>query len=371
MDILNISEIQNGSLAGLLQFSFTSAAPASMAGSAKRPKPQRQLNALFLSENLENYLAKCHQAFQKGIGSIYNVRFFDPVPVPQKNKLSVEQIAQKAYPLEPLDIVFEYCAIDSNSGEFAPYLDGMADFDGIYCLLLCDFWNLRYQHIDAFIHSILRHKVDYILTYFPHPLNVFKDTPLADRTLYLLPCFDPEIFTDWQVPKQYDVSFLAAGTQEYSPFYPERYLLHKKLAKSSLRYLSAPHPAKGSFFLQKNHPLMGKGFSQHLNACLGSINTGGIYKTPNPRSIEILASHTCLFAFEHFDRGRLHLEDGKNYVAITYDNALDKIEYYLNNPGALSQITEAGYRLAMKEHSCFVRAKQFEDMLFEVNNAQI
>jgi spore maturation protein CgeB len=140
--------------------------------------------------------------------------------------------------------------------------------------------------------------------------------------------------------------------------------------QKNIKYLHARHPAEGknSFFINKNHPLLGEGFSKHINSCLGFINTGGIYKTPNPRTIEILASKACLFAFESFDRGMLYLQDGKNYICINEENAIDKIEFYIQNTSEMTRIAGNGYELAMKEHSCFARARQFEKMIFGVDD---
>jgi hypothetical protein len=230
MELIDFSSIKNGPLEGLFDFTFALAAPPSpQAMRSKRIRPKRELTALFLSENLDNYLAKCHQAFQTGLCDIFTVSFYDPTPRFWKRKRTLKEIKKQKFVDVPLDFVFEYCDIDPKSGNFVPYFYDIADFDGIYCLIMTDFWNLHPCNINNFIESAVKYNVDYILTYFPHPLYFFKKTVLADKIVYLLPCFDPRIFHDWQMPKKYDIGFLAAGTEQYSPFYPERFTLHNML----------------------------------------------------------------------------------------------------------------------------------------------
>jgi Uncharacterized protein conserved in bacteria len=368
MQIENVYEIKEGPLQGRFYFTFSSGevkrSPLPPAQTIPRERPRLLLIATDLDPN---YMAKCHMAFYRGLMQFFDVSFFNPFAIISAGKKTDLRTCINDFcnGLEP-DLILEYCTIDRSTGCFASCIQDIAQFCGLYCLIYRDFWNLFAKKIVNFVTSAITQRVNYILTYFPHPLFFLQNTPLLKKIIYLLPCFDPVIFKDWSLEKDYDIGFLATGTNDQSPYYPERFALHSKLLKKELKYLHAAHPARGigSFHLPGEHPLVGRGFSQSINRCKGFINTGGIYKTPNPRTVEVMASNSCLFAYEHFDLGELRLVDGENYICINDENALEKIEYYLSRPELCASIARNGMLTAFRYHTGVIRAAQFKDAIY-------
>jgi len=237
-------------------------------------------------------------------------------------------------------------------------------FERVSCrkgFILGDYWYVTGDKRDQFIDFVLGSKTDFIVSLFPQPIELFKDTPIADRLLYVPPCFDPSIFNDWQMHKQYDVGFLAAGTADPSADYPERARIHQRLLKMGISYLWAAHPGWGK--AAAKHPLVGAGYSRAINSCRMFVTTSGGMRNPNAKYIEILASRSLLLADEPVGAERLGLEDGRNYVRIGEDDVEEKINYLLTHPAEAEAIATRGYHLALKHHNCYTRAVEFHEAL--------
>jgi hypothetical protein len=240
----------------------------------------------------------------------------------------------------------------------------MAEVDAVRTTILSDYWVRAAKHHAAFADFLEKSRFDAILTYFPQPMEIWRDTPLSGRFIYLPPSFDPRIFHDWKVPKDYDVGFLAAGTARPMSYYPERSAIHRKLLeRKGLRYLWARHPGWRD---RIRHPLVGEGFSRAINSCRMFITTGGRGRNAHAKYVEILASGSLLLADEPIGFERLGLEDGVNYVRIAGDDVLDKVDYYLVHPEEAERIAAAGYSLAHRLHHCYRRALEFYEAITEM-----
>ena len=316
------------------------------------------MKILFEDENLANYLAKCHEAFRTGLAAMFDTRFFGP------GYESYDPCLKDYQGI--IDVVFS----DSNPDLIIVGFDSEREqinckfrYEGLkktkipVATVLADYWRFAEKPKELAL-NFAENDISIVLSLFPQPLSIWKDTEIASRLIYIPPSFDPAIFNDWQMPKVYDVGFLAANTIEYNNFYPERYHIHQALLnKKGLKYLWAEHPGWQSH--SSSHPLVGKNFSKAINSCKIFITTGGIYKNPQPKIFEALASKTLLMSDEPIAASYLGLRDGFNYVKITTDNVCDKIDFYLDRPDLLNKITENGYQLAIERHSCFARAVDF------------
>src|SRR5262249_50006587 len=142
---------------------------------------------------------------------------------------------------------------------------------------------------------------------------------------------DPELLNDWQLPKRFDVGFLGCGTSPSDSFYPERKAIHEALlTRPDLSYFWKPHPGYNP--LPQDHPLVGRNFSRLINQCKMFIVTGSRLQNTFGKYFEVPASGALMLAtFAHGaqDQG---LIDGVNYVQITPENVLEKIDYYLAHP---------------------------------------
>ncbi|MCL1939876.1 MAG: glycosyltransferase [Desulfovibrionaceae bacterium] len=315
------------------------------------------MKILIVGENLNNYLAKCHEAFRTGLRNTFDGRLYG-VGYPGYNGSiqSYEDIARYVFPEAQPNLLIAEMKIANGIMTF-PYA-GFSEYNGVKAVFLRDFWREALENADNYKASVENAGITYILTYFIGALMAFKEEPLYEKMVFVPPTFDPVIFNDWQQEKIYDVGFLAADTMAYSDFYPERYAIHQKImAEKNLTYLYAQHPGWGMH--EKEHELVGKNFSKKINSCKIFITTGGIYRNAQPKIFEALASHTLLLMDKPLGADMLGLRDGVNYVAVTQDTVIDKIYYYLKNDDERERISEAGYRLAMERHSCYQRAVQF------------
>lgn len=314
---------------------------------------------------LRRYIAKCHEAFRTGLRAMFDTRLFGKgYPGYRPWVRTYSQIIDRLFPECRPDILIadSYFPYDKNGFKYS----GMAELNAPTTFILGDYWDIVDKQRDDFVRFVEDNRISYVLTYFPQPLDTLADTSLAGRLIYIPPCFDPAIFNDWQMAKQYDVGFLAAGTTDRHDFYPERFSIHHKLLKqANINYLWSHHPGWGQF--STKHPSVGQGFSKKINSCKMFVTTGGIFRNAHAKYVEILASRTLLLADEPIGWEHIGLQDGFNYVKISEEDVLDKIHYYLSRPEEAEEIATNGYATALKRHSCYQRAVEFHDGIATLN----
>jgi hypothetical protein len=318
------------------------------------------MRVLIEGRNLEHYLAKCHEAFRTGLRALFDTRHFGkgyPGYWPLGTFIKdYAQIIDRTFPDAQPDILIAHFNYRPELRRFG--YGGLADVNCTKAIILGDYWNVAEHYRNEYADIVKDNNIDYVLTYFPQAIEVWAHSGIAERFVYLPPSFDPAIFNDWQSVKQYDVGFLAAGTVRYSAFYPERFNIHNRLKSlDRIDYLWSPHP--GWRMRRSGHPLVGRNFSRAINSCRMFITTGGIHKTAHAKYVEILASKTLLLAEKPVGWERIGLQDGVNYVEITEENAIEKIDYYLARPDLSAEIAEAGFQTALTLHTCYQRALDF------------
>ncbi len=316
------------------------------------------MRVLIESECDADYLAKCHEAFRTGLRCMFDTRMFGKgYPNYDPSLITYQEIIKHAFPdAQPHLLLATFSPPTVAKEPFT--FTGLSDVQVSKAILLADFWNVTEGYQKGFLDILDGYDIGLVLSYFPQPLEIFSETAFATRFIWVPACFDPAVFNNWHMDKQFDVGFLAAGTSEHSIYYPERFAIHQKLLqKKNIKYLWAKHP--GWQRHSNDHPLVGRGFSKAINSCRLFVTTRGIYKNPHAKYIEIMASHTVLLADEPEGADRLHLQDGVNYVKISEDDVLEKIDSCLAQPSLCKKIAEAGYRTAMRYHNCYVRAFEF------------
>ncbi len=315
---------------------------------------------LIEGENLSGYLAKCHEAFRTGLRATFDARCFGAgYPGFDPDIKTYSQILKHVFPDGEPDVIL-LGRYEANTPAYA----GLADVAPLKGLVLSDYWVIRDERFEEFVELIERNRIDFILSYFPQPAEIWGQTSIRDRFIYFPVSFDPAIFKDWEVGKSYDVGFLADGTAVYKHFYPERQRIHTRLLQNPrIRYLWAEHP--GFKIFEEPHPLVGENFSKAMNSCRIFITTASRHQNPHAKYVESIASKTMLLADEPMGAAELRLEDGVNYVRMTEDTIFDLLDYYLAHPDLCEEIAERGYRTALQYHTCYARARDFERVMTE------
>jgi glycosyltransferase involved in cell wall biosynthesis len=312
------------------------------------------MRILIEGESRANYLAKCHEALRTGLRATFDARPFGKgYPGYDPAARTFSDVVRLTFPDGPPDLLIMEHREPKEQPRFS--YEGAADAPVPKAIILRDFWNITEHWRDEFIEFVERNDISIIFSYFYRPIEIYSQTPLRDRFVYLPPCFDPAIFNDWRMPKDYHVGFLAAGTADVDPFYPERRAIHEQLLKrDDLRYLWAAHPGWKDH--AEAHPLVGAGFSKAINSCRLFVTTASRYGNAQPKYFEAMASRTVLLADEPLQAERLHLRDGVNYVRISPEDVMEKVDYYLAHPELCERIAEEAYRTAMRYHTGYARA---------------
>lgn len=323
------------------------------------------MKILSVGDSEANYLAKYHEAFRTGLRRMYNCRMFGKdYPGHEPSLDNYQDIISYSCPDGPPDLLLVACDHDSSIRQkgVVPYnfkLKGLEKINIPKCMVLSDFWNITEYCQQEYLQWLDYYGITKVLVYYPHMRDLYYTGRDADRFEYLPPCFDPELFNSWSCEKEFDVGFLGGGVADRDDFYPERYAIHSRLKSlPGISYLFKPHPGWGNH--DAGHSYVGLGFSRTINSCRLFVTTGGMYNCPYPKYVEILASKSCLLAIEPLGHQALGLVDGVNYVKITPDDVLDKVNFYLAHPDKAEQIAEAGYQTAMQLHTSYARALDFQ-----------
>jgi GT2 family glycosyltransferase/glycosyltransferase involved in cell wall biosynthesis/tetratricopeptide (TPR) repeat protein len=327
------------------------------------------MRLLVVGENLDTYLAKCHEAQRTGLRHMFDTRMFGEGYEGYDASLhTYEAIMRHTWPDAQPDVILADYVLSPKFEELRFYYEGFENIDIPKFIILSDFWNVTENYRDQFPKWLDRYGITAVLCHYPHVPKLYANTAYMNRFVHFPPCFDPKIMNDWQMEKSYDVGFMGEGVANYNAFYPERHAIHRKLLeKKGISYLWKHHPGWGRH--PANHSHVGVRFSKLINSCRLFITTSGRYRCPFPKYIEILASKTVLLGEEPEGSEQLHLQDGINYVKINEHDIIDKIDYYLAHPELCEQIALAGFETAMRYHSCYSRALDFYSLTMTISNA--
>ena len=160
---------------------------------------------------------------------------------------------------------------------------------------------------------------------------------------------DPKMFEPMGLPKKYDVSLVGNMSSSYYPF---RNIVHKALKDKGINY---------------HHPLMGinvrEEFAVHINCSTICITGSSSYKYLVQKYYEVTACGTLLMADMCMDAEYQGFIPGENFVEIRADNVVEKVEYYLNNPGEAQRISQNGRELILQRHTHDIRARELIEIL--------
>ncbi len=179
-----------------------------------------------------------------------------------------------------------------------------------------------------------------------------------------------DFFYDKRLPKKYDVANIYA--RQSPKTYPLRWKIHETL------------PTQKQWIYRDSHNIWNKGTRTYIpDTSKGPSGPRGeeyvdvicqsrVFATGSGRIrdygvlvfkwLEVPACNTLLMINKLSppdDMNYMGFEPGVNFVAITEENFLERIQYYLSHPSEAETIAQRGYDLIRSKHSQEIRAKEF------------
>ena len=312
------------------------------------------MRILIEGENYEDYYAKVHEAYRTGLKAVCDARCYGKGYAEyDENITSFVDAKEAVFGNDEIDLILLTDCWDPRHLEAGFKYSDLEKLNCKKAIMLCDFWSEADCQFDKYCDFINRWDIDFIFSYFRAPFHMWESHEIWKKLIWYPPSFDPHIFNDWGKQKKWSIGNLNAGVDTYSSFYPERSTVHEILSNTEgIKYLTKKHPGTG--ILPKGTRLIGKDFSETINQCKCFFTSGNLkYKNSSPKYIEILASKSCLFAYEPMDSELIGLVDGQNYICVDERNIREKLLWYLNNENELARVTDEGYRFVMKKYNCY------------------
>lgn len=166
---------------------------------------------------------------------------------------------------------------------------------------------------------------------------------LEDETLPLIDSYwavPADIFRPRGYRRKYDVSVLGSLTANHYPFRNQvrNYLLGQRRLKFFKKTRVGVHD--------------GETFARALNRCRASFTDASVFGYPLAKYFEIPACGALLFAQPLPDLEASGFRDGINFVAVTPQDFVAKMQYYLlDAPEEAARIAQAGAELVHSRHT--------------------
>lgn len=260
------------------------------------------------------------------------------------------------------DVYMQYYRIPESLRFFPTNLDKVNNIVKIFAI--SDFWHKKNQIL------IQQSNFQYCFGCFVPPYSqssdffsfFSKENRKQIKFLPLARCVDKDCYRDYALDRKYDV--ISVGSmREY--FYPLRVYMHKCLSQY----------AKQFNIIYKNFPHCGFNFS-HSNFTRENyarsiaesrilISCGGKYHLAMNKIFESMGCGTVYAGEKPFGEKQLYLKNGYNYIAVTRENFIDKIRYYLQNSNELEKIRNNAKKTFVQYHHIDARAKDFVELLKE------
>ena len=160
---------------------------------------------------------------------------------------------------------------------------------------------------------------------------------------------DPDRFTPMGLPKKWDASLIGNMSSSY---YPLRNAVHRALSGKPLNY---HHPTMGIFVKDE--------FARHINESKICVTGSSSYKYLVQKYYEVTACGTLLMADMCMDAEHQGFIPGENFVEISADNVVEKVEYYLNHLAERNRIAKNGRDLILQRHTHDIRARELMEIL--------
>lgn len=238
-------------------------------------------------------------------------------------------------------------------------------------LWLNDFWQMnKYERI--FYEK--KYKITHLLsTYFYHLdksiLNKYFITSKypKDRIFHISRSIKNEnVINKINQNRKIDVALLGAVNN----FYPKRKKFLNLLKNvKNIKFFNKPHP--GYHFRKKidKNQIFGKKYFKILRNTKIFITCGTKFNLPIIKLYEILGSGCLLMCSKIYNKKKIGLKNGKNYIEVNEKNLIRKINFFLQNKKKLNQISKNGVEMIKKKFTNEIQAKkQFQIIKFIYQN---
>jgi hypothetical protein len=298
---------------------------------------------------------------------------------PEFKYTDIGEIIKQLYNNDKPDIIYSYFTpnerirdvyqkqyhIPDNLMNFPANLDKITDIIKIFAI--SDFWA---RSPSQFTKDLGGNVFQYCVSCFTPPYSnpkhfysFFDDNIRKNIKFLALPrCVDKDCFKDYKMPKKYDVVSMGAMWH----FYPLRCFMNQYLLQN----------AKSLNINYKNYSHCGTDFSHNdfvrdkyaraINESKMLISCGGKYGLAFNKIFESMGCNTLYVGEKPYGEIELKLKDGYNYIAITKDNFIEKIKYYLSKPNEMDVIIKNAKETFETYHHIDARANDFVKLLEKI-----
>src|SRR6266540_4885617 len=127
------------------------------------------MRLLVVGENLDNYLAKCHEAQRTGLRHMFDTRMFGEGYEGYDPSLhTYEAIIKHTWPDGQPDLILADYVLAPKFEELRFYYEGFENIDIPKLIVLSDFWNVTENYKDQFPEWLDRYGITAVLCHYPH-----------------------------------------------------------------------------------------------------------------------------------------------------------------------------------------------------------
>jgi len=229
---------------------------------------------------------------------------------------------------------------------------------------LSDFWSRKpHQYAKDLMGSSFEYCFACFAPPYSNPNDFFryfnKDIQKEIKFIGYPRCVDKECFKDYGLPKGQDVITLGAMWS----FYPLRVYMH--------RYLTANHQALGIKYHNYSHcgtdfghsNFVREEYAQAISKSKMLASCGGRYHVAMNKIFESMGCGTVYVGEKPWGADELHLEDGVNYIAVTKDNFIEKMKFYLDRPDEMAAMAKNAKETFEEYHHIDARAQDLVKLL--------
>ena len=293
---------------------------------------------------------------------------------PEFKNSDIREIIKQIYGQEKPDVIYSYfynneCIqdvymrhynISKSLKNFPMHLDKIKDIVKIFAI--SDFWHGKDQTLIQ--QSGFEYCFGCFIPPYSRPSDFFsffsEDNKKQIKFLPLARCVDKDCYKNYSMNRKFDV--ISVGSMRES-FYPLRLYMHNYLSQNSskLKIVYTNFPHCGFNFCHSN--FVRENYARRIAESKMLISCGGKYHLAMNKIFESMGCGTAYVGEKPFGEEQLHLKDDFNYIAVTRENFIDKIKFYLHNSNELERICRNAKETFNKYHHIDARASDFVKLL--------